>query len=109
MLEHVELPEGKSADVLLRDHFRYLAIPTFSHLLALVLQPPALFPPTGTTLMVVDGLEALLNLDYPRMPYGNGNRSEQQKWQAGRSVEQAGCATQNGSHRYDWMRFQNAS
>ncbi|GIZ43768.1 hypothetical protein CKM354_000698300 [Cercospora kikuchii] len=84
VLEHIELPEGKSAAALLQDHLRYLAIPTFSHLLALVLQPPALFPPTGTTLMVVDGLEALLNLDYPRMPYGNGGRTEQQKWQAGR-------------------------
>ncbi|KAF2217863.1 hypothetical protein CERZMDRAFT_108482 [Cercospora zeae-maydis SCOH1-5] len=84
VLEHAELPEGKSTERVLQEHFRHLAVSTFSHLLAVVLQPPALFPPTGTTLMVVDGIEALLNLDYPRMPYGGGNRTDQQKWQAGR-------------------------
>ncbi|KAM3419840.1 hypothetical protein BST61_g3169 [Cercospora zeina] len=82
IVEHVELPGGQ--EEVLQQQFRHLALSFFSHLLALVLQPPALFPPTGTTLMVIDGIEALLNLDYPRMPYGSGNRTEQQKWQAGR-------------------------
>ena len=84
VLEYIELPKGKSQEQVLRESFRYLSVSTFSHLLALVSRPPSSFPPEGTTLMVLDGLEAILNVDYPRMPYGSGNRTEQQKWQAGR-------------------------
>lgn len=33
---------------------------------------------------MIDDLHTLLDLDYPRMPYGNGARTDQQKWSAGR-------------------------
>ncbi|USW54045.1 Putative DNA recombination and repair protein Rad51 [Septoria linicola] len=82
--DHVELPEGRTTERVLSGSFHHLSVATFSHLLALVVRPPASFPPSGTTLMVVDGVHALLNLDYPRMPYASGNKTEQQKWQAGR-------------------------
>lgn len=79
------MPTDKSEEQpILRESFQYLSAPTFSHLLALMLHPPPSFPPPTTTLLVLDGLEALLNVDYPRMPYGPGQRTEQQKWHAGR-------------------------
>lgn len=80
----LELPEGLDSDAVLNEKFQYLSISTFSHLLALVLHPPTSFPPAGTNLLVIDGLEALVNLDYPRVPFGNGTKSEQQKWQGNR-------------------------
>ncbi|KXT15662.1 hypothetical protein AC579_6120 [Pseudocercospora musae] len=64
--------------------FHYLSIATLSHLLALILHPPPSFPLHRTTLLVLDDLNSLVDLDYPRLPFNNGNRTEQQKWQAGR-------------------------
>ncbi|KAI7489514.1 hypothetical protein KC351_g1246 [Hortaea werneckii] len=64
--------------------FRYHTAPTLSHLLALVLHPRPAFPPEGTSLLVIDGLNTLIDLDYPRFPFAGTAKTEQQKWQAGR-------------------------
>lgn len=61
-----------------------MAASTLSHLLALIISPPAGFISQKTTLLVVDGLNTLVDLDYPRLPFNNSTRTEQQKWQAGR-------------------------
>lgn len=70
----------------LQHRFQHIATPTLSHLLALVAHPPPLFPADNTTLLVIDGLRTLVDLDYPRYPYFNASshKSEAQKWQAGR-------------------------
>ncbi|KAI7160522.1 P-loop containing nucleoside triphosphate hydrolase protein [Hortaea werneckii] len=64
--------------------FRHRTAPTLSHLLALVLHPRPVFPPEGTSLLVIDGLNTLIDLDYPRFPFAGTAKTEQQKWQAGR-------------------------
>ncbi|KAI7084468.1 P-loop containing nucleoside triphosphate hydrolase protein [Hortaea werneckii] len=64
--------------------FRHHTAPTLSHLLALVLHPRPDFPPEGTSLLVIDGLNTLIDLDYPRFPFAGTAKTEQQKWQAGR-------------------------
>ncbi|EME38415.1 hypothetical protein DOTSEDRAFT_48641 [Dothistroma septosporum NZE10] len=66
------------------DSFHYVAAPTLSHLLALIISPPAGLIPRGTVLLVVDGLNTLVDLDYPRLPYNSRARTDQQKGQAGR-------------------------
>ena len=55
-----------------------------SHLLAIVLHPRPDFPREGTSLLVIDGLNTLIDLDYPRFPFAGTAKTEQQKWQAGR-------------------------
>lgn len=64
--------------------FRHHTAPTLSHLLALVLHPRPDFPLEGTSLLVIDGLNTLIDLDYPRFPFAGTAKTEQQKWQAGR-------------------------
>ncbi|KAI6803379.1 P-loop containing nucleoside triphosphate hydrolase protein [Hortaea werneckii] len=64
--------------------FRHHTAPSLSHLLALVLHPRPDFPPEGTSLLVIDGLNTLIDLDYPRFPFAGTAKTEQQKWQAGR-------------------------
>ncbi|KAI7264661.1 P-loop containing nucleoside triphosphate hydrolase protein [Hortaea werneckii] len=64
--------------------FRHHTAPTLSHLLALVLHPRPEFPPEGTSLLIIDGLNTLIDLDYPRFPFAGTAKTEQQKWQAGR-------------------------
>ncbi|KAI7279726.1 P-loop containing nucleoside triphosphate hydrolase protein [Hortaea werneckii] len=64
--------------------FRHQTAPTLSHLLALVLHPRPDFPPEGTSLLVIEGLNTLIDLDYPRFPFAGTAKTEQQKWQAGR-------------------------
>ncbi|RMY74126.1 hypothetical protein D0862_14167 [Hortaea werneckii] len=64
--------------------FRHHTTPTLSHLLALMLHPRPDFPPEGTSLLVIDGLNTLIDLDYPRFPFAGTAKTEQQKWQAGR-------------------------
>lgn len=66
------------------ESFHYVAAQTLSHLLALIISPPAGLILPKTTLLVVDGLNTLVDLDYPRLPFNNSTRTEQQKWQAGR-------------------------
>lgn len=70
-------------DALQRLHHK--AMPSLTHLLALILHPQADFPPPKTSLLVVDGLNTLLDLDYPRFhQFGVSSRTEPQKWQATR-------------------------
>lgn len=76
--------DDEKADHTLSHRFHHLSVRTLSHLLALILHPPPLFPPHDTALLVIDDLHSLIDLDYPRKPYGSGSRTEQQKWQAGR-------------------------
>ncbi|KAK4499661.1 hypothetical protein PRZ48_010179 [Zasmidium cellare] len=66
------------------NNLQHISVRTLSHLLALILHPPPSFPPQGTALLVVDDVQTLIDLDYPRMPFGKGSRNEQQKWQASR-------------------------
>ncbi|KXS98955.1 hypothetical protein AC578_4983 [Pseudocercospora eumusae] len=80
----IDTSRDGSAKQALKDCFHYLSVATLSHLLALILHPPPSFPPHGTTLLVLDDLNSLVDLDYPKLPFNNGTRTEQQKWQAGR-------------------------
>lgn len=59
-------------------------MPTLSHLLATILHTGQDFFPEKTSLLVVDGVNTLVDLDYPRFPYTSSTKSEAQKWQAGR-------------------------
>lgn len=65
-------------------NFHHLAAPTLSHLLALIMHPRPGFPPEGTSILVIDGLNTLIDLDYPRFPFAGLTKTEQQKWQTGR-------------------------
>lgn len=64
--------------------FHRLTTPTLSHLLALILHPPPSFFLQQTALLVIDGLNSLIDLDYPRSQFVTSSKTEQQKWQAGR-------------------------
>ena len=66
------------------NRLRYLTMPTLSHLLAMTLHPRPSFLPPKTGLLVVDGLNTLVDLDYPRFQFATSTKTEQQKWQAGR-------------------------
>lgn len=59
-------------------------MPTLSHLLAVVLRPTTAMLSSDTSLLIIDGLNQLLDLDYPRYHFANANKSEAQKWQTGR-------------------------
>lgn len=77
------IPES-SSNGLLSTQFRSLDIPSLSHLLAFILHPlPDALPPS-CALLVIDGLDGLLELDYPRYQSMTPNETEQKKWQAGR-------------------------
>lgn len=65
-------------------HFKRIAAHTLSHLLAVLLQPPRGLLQSGTALIVVNGLNTLLDLDYPRSQFATASKTEQQRWQAGR-------------------------
>lgn len=64
----------------------YYHTPTLSHLLALILHPPALFPAPSTGLLVIDGLHTLLDTAYPRNASSTSyaSKTEAAKWSAGR-------------------------
>ena len=65
--------------------FFHRTCPTLSHLLALILHPPSGFPPANTSLLVLDGINKLIDHDYPRQAaFASNAKSEQQRWQAGR-------------------------
>lgn len=64
--------------------FHYLSLPTLSHLLSQIIHPPSTFPPPKTSLLVLDNLNTLLDLDFPRTGYSSATRSEPQKWQSNR-------------------------
>ncbi|KAF2774524.1 hypothetical protein EJ03DRAFT_304169 [Teratosphaeria nubilosa] len=62
----------------------YASLPTLSHLLAMILHPRPSFPPPDTSLIVIEGVNKLFDLDYPRAAITGANRSEQQRWQSSR-------------------------
>ncbi|KAH9842074.1 recA bacterial DNA recombination protein [Teratosphaeria destructans] len=64
--------------------FHYASLPTLSHLLAMILHPRPGFPPSDTSLVVIEGVNTLFDLDYPRAAILGANRSEQQRWQSSR-------------------------
>lgn len=73
--------------------FQYIPCPSLSHLLTIVLHPQFPFPVHGTSLLVIDNLSSLIDHDYPRHPYATNQRTEQQKWQAGRRYAILGTLT----------------
>lgn len=48
------------------------------------MHPTSTFPPARTSLLVIDGINTLLDLDFPRLGYSSSNRTDSQKWQANR-------------------------
>ena len=66
------------------EKFKCLRAPTLSHLLAMILHMPPSFMSEQTSLVVIDDLNILVDLDYPRQQFANSARTEQQKWQSSR-------------------------
>ncbi len=64
--------------------FHHVEAPTLSHLLALILHPREDSIPPKAVLLVIDGLNYLMDIDYPRYQIAASNKTEAQKWQAGR-------------------------
>ncbi|KAK5117912.1 hypothetical protein LTR85_008686 [Meristemomyces frigidus] len=88
-LDHALAPASLAASISndtqpLLNAFHHTTAPTLSHLLALTLHPRPNFPPEGTSLLVIDGLNTLIDLNYPRFPFAGLSKTEQQKWQTGR-------------------------
>ena len=65
--------------------FRHHCLPTLSHLLALILHPTQSFPPQDTSLFVIDNLNTLLDIDYPRFPLNpSSTTTANAKWASSR-------------------------
>lgn len=79
-----EMPSESSPDKL-RSYFHYLAASTLAHVLALFLRPPASFPQSSASLVVIDSLSTLIDNAYPRNTDDRvKNKTDQSKWAAGR-------------------------
>lgn len=69
----------------LRRRFRHLAAPTLAQVLALFMHPPASFPQSNASLVVIDSLSTLIDNAYPRNTDDRvKNKTDQSKWAAGR-------------------------
>ncbi|KAK5118464.1 hypothetical protein LTR62_002978 [Meristemomyces frigidus] len=68
----------------LKQKLTLYGISTLSYLLALIIHLPKRLVVESTSLLVIDGLNTLVDLDYPRTIFPTSTRTEQQKWQAGR-------------------------
>lgn len=67
------------------EKFHHFTTPTFAHLLALVLEPPTWFLPSETALLVIDNLQTVFDVAYPRQQQSlYKTRGEAAKWAAGR-------------------------
>ena len=76
---------SETASDQLRTHFHHIAAPTLAHVLALFMHPPASFPQSGTSLVVIDSLSTLIDNAYPRNTDDRlKNKTDQSKWAAGR-------------------------
>ena len=65
--------------------FHHLAAPTLAHILALFMRPPASFPQSSASLVVVDSLSTLIDNAYPRNTDDRvKNKTDQSKWATGR-------------------------
>lgn len=80
-------PKGPpdTPDALLRNLHHY-STPSLPHLLALFMHAPALFPPQGTALVVIDDVSNVFDNAYPRnaVDYASTTKSDAAKWTAGR-------------------------
>ena len=78
--------EGASTDAAgnALENLHRLSAPTLTHLLTLVLNPPSNLLAEDTALLVIDNLNTLVDLDYPRAQAVGSNRTDAQKWQANR-------------------------
>lgn len=76
-------PYSQSQQVL--RHFHHLAAPALAHVLALFMRPPASFPQSNASLVVIDSLSTLIDNAYPRNTDDRvKNRTDQSKWAVGR-------------------------
>ena len=48
------------------------------------MHPPSNFVPPRCNLLVIEDLNSLIDLDYPRYQFATSTKTEQQRWQAGR-------------------------
>jgi len=82
---------GKDSSDDLDPKFHRFRTPTLAHLFALTSHPPAWFPPTNTSLLVVDGLHTLVDIAYPRYSSASQyTKSETAKWASGRRYSALG-------------------
>ena len=61
--------QSSALDEKLEDYssrFLHFDVPTLPHLLALIMHPPASFPPPKTALIVIDSISLLLTLAFPK-------------------------------------------
>ncbi|PNS14640.1 DNA repair protein rhp55 [Sphaceloma murrayae] len=67
------------------NNFHHLPLPTLSHILTLLLHPPASLPLTSTSLLVLENIHVPLETSYPRtVPSHPGTSSSDAKWAANR-------------------------
>ena len=70
--------------------FLHFDVPTLPHLLALIMHPPASFPPPNTALLVIDSVSILLTLAFPKTvqstepPKDSSRKSDAAQWSASR-------------------------
>ena len=74
---------ASSADAKL-ESLKRLHVSTLSHLLAIILHPPHGLIPEKCSLLIIEDLNTLIDLDYPRQQFANSAKTEQQKWQSTR-------------------------
>ena len=84
VLSSKDLRSSSEVDSNCTKNFIRVSVPTLSHLLAIVLHPPTRLISSDCDLLVIDDLNGLIDLDYPRYQFITSNKTEQQKWQAGR-------------------------
>jgi hypothetical protein len=70
-------PNGSLQDLL--NNFHHFNAPTLSHLLALLLHPAPSFPPTKTSLIVVDAISTVFGSAFPRLAEEGGRGSKGSK------------------------------
>ncbi|KAF4556404.1 Rad51-like protein 1 [Elsinoe fawcettii] len=64
--------------------FQHLPLPTLSHILTLLLYPPASIPLSSAALLVVENIHAPLDAAYPRFNPPRPGATEAQKWAVNR-------------------------
>jgi hypothetical protein len=80
-----DAPSGNGTSHDLDARFKYYAIPTLPHLLALLTHPTPHFPPPGTSLIVIESISTLFDNAYPRTNYDRfKTQTDAEKWAAGR-------------------------
>lgn len=67
-----------------------MSAPTLSHLLSLIMYPAPASLPKGTKILVIDGINMLVDLDYPRTVTFSSAKSDAQKWLSRRRYSMLG-------------------